>query len=67
MGMYLRATAELPLYLLPHVEWILHFQKDRVRYLDWETSGSLSLLSRPITLCDCSYLEWRIYFRWEID
>jgi hypothetical protein len=67
MGLQIRTIGELLLHLLPCVGWLLSIQRNKVHCRGWEVSGSLSLQYHRITLCDCSYLEWRIYFKRGID
>jgi hypothetical protein len=73
VGINLRATDQLLLCLLPCVEWLLNWPRDRLAYQDSRTSGFPSRLSRLTILCDYTYLEWRTCirkgincFRWSI-
>jgi hypothetical protein len=67
MGVDLRATDQLLLRLLPCVEWLLIWPKDRPAYQDSGTSGFLSRLSHLTILCNYTYLEWRTCIRKGID
>ncbi len=67
MGIDLRATDQFLLRLLPCVEWLLNWPKDRLAYQDSGTFRFPSRLSRLTILCDYTYLEWRTCIRKGID
>jgi hypothetical protein len=61
MGVNLKATKAISLHLIPCIEFHLHFLKDNIVYLEYETFGFPSFLFRITILPNYTSMVWKTY------